>query len=446
MARKKKSQGFHPGVLLLLVVFILVFLTFVIAAGLVCLWLFREVAVRLRLSELTDRLVLSESDLAEIRQLKRRGGELLAQRHAIEAEGSHVPRRRDGYFNERSAMGAGLNARLMPVVEEGKRKEGLLHDLQQAPVLARAEYVQLGAGLQASRFAVLSLALVGGTIAFLGPEWADGMGTWIMNNSLWAPDIDAALFAAIMVATWLAAGVYSLARALAREAVEQSLSARLAGGVPAPDTHPEPAPDSSVADAPTVDGEDAGIEGDDTTDVAASVETSVDHPQAKETDGGSAQPTDAPADTPTPATDTSADGEGEFVPREFATGLRRDLNARYRSFAQVHDRFRMEQGTVWLVLPGDGSEWFLMGRDEAGYHLDIRSYDSARVPALGDLMCDRLGWQRGEKLDDYSYRFFARAATDAGAEDAYRSELFERLDELAEPHTRLAELCESVGA
>lgn len=87
-----------------------------------------------------------------------------------------------------------------------------------------------------------------------------------------------------------------------------------------------------------------------------------------------------------------------------------------------------------------------MGRDEAGYYLDIRSYDSARVPALGDLRCDRLGWQRGEKLDDYSYRFFAHPATDASAEDAYRTELFERLDELVEPHTRLAELCESVGA
>lgn len=445
MARKKKSQGFHPAMLLLLVVFILVLLTFLVAAGLVGLWLFWEVSYRRRISDLTDRLVLSESDLAEIQKLEERGGALLAERYAIEAEGAHLTRRSDRYFDERSALGKELNARLRPVVDEGQRKEALLHELQQAPLLARAEYVQLGAGLRASRFAVLSLALVGVTVAFFGPAWAEGLGTWIINNSLWAPDIEATLFGALMVSTWLAVGVYFLAQALARDAVEQSLSARLAAGVPAPDAHPEPAPEPAAAATATVDGEEAGSAGEDTTDGAASVETSVDHPQAAQADGRSAQATDAPADTPSPATDTSADGDGEFAPREFATGLRRRLNARYRSFTEGWDKFRMEQGTVWLVLPGDGSEWLLMGRDEAGYYLDIRSSESPRAPALGELICDQLGWRHGTTPDEHSYRFFTRSASDSGAEDAYTSELFERLDALTEAHANLFELCEGIG-
>lgn len=132
----------------------------------------------------------------------------------------------------------------------------------------------------------------------------------------------------------------------------------------------------------------------------------------------------------------------EFLPHEFAIALRRDLNARYRSFTQGHDKFRKEQGTVWLVLPGDGYEWLLMGRDDGGYYLDIRSYGRTRVPALGDLICDRLGWEHGEKLDEHSYRFFSQPATDRNAEDSYRSELCNRLDDLTEPHTKLSELCE----
>lgn len=444
MARKKKSQGFDPRLLLLLVVFILVFLTFVVGAALVGLWLFREIAVRLRMSELTDRLVLSESDLAKIRALKERGDELMAQRHAIEAEGSHVPRRQDGYFNERSAIGGGLNVRLKPVVEEGKRTEALLHDLQQAPVLARAEYVQLRAALQASRCGVLSLALVAGAIALLSPSWAGGFGTWIINNSLWAPDIDPALFAGIMISTWLAVGVYFLAQALARDAVAQSLSQRLAAA-PATDANPalaaaDPAPPAPAAAV----GEADGIEADDTTAPAASPETPV-AAQAIEDDGRSVEVIDAPVETPSPATDTAADGDAEFVPREFATGLRRRLNARYRSFTEGWDKFRMEQGTVWLVLPGDGSEWLLMGRDEGGYYLDIRSAESSRSPALGELICDQLGWQHGTTPDEHSYRFFTRSASDSGAEDAYASELFERLDALTEAHANLFELCEGIG-
>ena len=113
---------------------------------------------------------------------------------------------------------------------------------------------------------------------------------------------------------------------------------------------------------------------------------------------------------------------------------------------QSHRTFRMERGTVWLVLPGDGYEWLPMGRDQAGFFLDIRSCGRSRVPALGDLICDRLDWSRGEKPDDHSYRFFSRPAVDPNAEDSYRSELFERLDQLTEPHTKLSELCEGFGS
>ena len=178
-----------------------------------------------------------------------------------------------------------------------------------------AEYVQLGAGLLASRFAVVCLALVGGAIALFSPSWAAGLGTWIINNSLWAPDIVPALFGAIVVATWLAVGVYFLALGVAGGTGEQSLSPRLAGAGPATDQNreiPDPGPAPAVTDL--VSGEGVDVEGGDATDATASVETSVDHPRAIEASGRFAEATDAPGETPSRSSDTSAEGSRNSCP------------------------------------------------------------------------------------------------------------------------------------
>lgn len=141
----------------------------------------------------------------------------------------------------------------------------------------------------------------------------------------------------------------------------------------------------------------------------------------------------------------------EFVPRQFALQLRWDLNVRYASFVggsnPKYDKFRMEQGTVYLYL-SDRSWWLLMGRENETYYFDVRSPGNADVPKLGSLICKRLNWDEGTHWKNdagYGYRFFAQSAKAPRALDDYQTELFRRLDQLTAQREFLVQMCAQVS-
>ena len=222
VARRKKESAQY--LLFFVVVFLLVFLTFVVGAGIFLVWLFREITFRKRITELKDCLGPTETELEAIRDLEELGRQLLAERHAVEAEGFHLSRRKDGYFQERSNLGKELNARLKPVVEKGKRTEAEMLRYRHAPNERRSECVELEAKLASSRVAVLCLVLVGLSIAFFQPSWAVGLGNWIISYGLWLPALDPTLYTAAIISTGSAIGLYFLVREMARGAIEDTLS------------------------------------------------------------------------------------------------------------------------------------------------------------------------------------------------------------------------------
>jgi len=223
VARRKKESG-AQYLLLFVVVFLLVFLTFVIGAGIILVWLFREITFPKRIAELKDCLGFTETELEAIRKLEELGRQLLAERHTIEAEGSTLSRRNDGYFHGRSNLGKKLNARLEPIVEQGKRTEAELLRYRHAPNDRRSECVDLGAKLASSRVAVLCLALVGSSIALFQPAWAVGLGNWIISYGLWLPALDPTLYTASIISTWSAVGLYFVVREMAKGTIEETLS------------------------------------------------------------------------------------------------------------------------------------------------------------------------------------------------------------------------------
>lgn len=224
MARRKKDSGARY-LLFLVVVFLLVVLTFAIAAAIVCLWAYREFTTRRRVAELKDQLDHSDSELNAMRALDDRHQRLVMERQAIDEEGSHLSRRKDGYFQERSTLAKALNARLAPVVEQGRATEAELQQYREAPEARRAACIELAATLQSTRVAVACLALVGAAIAFLDPAWAASLGTWIITHGLWVPDMDPTLYTAVILSTWTAVGLYFLVREFARGAIAETLSA-----------------------------------------------------------------------------------------------------------------------------------------------------------------------------------------------------------------------------
>lgn len=236
VASKKKESG-APLLIFMVAVFLLVFLTFAIAVGIVCLWAYREVTSRSRIADLKGRLDHSESELSTVHDLEERHATLLKERNAIESEGAHLSRRKDGYFQERSSLARDLNVKLKMVVESGRRTEAELRQLHELPERRRSECVELAATLQSSRAAVACLALISGFIALLDPAWATSVGAWIINWGLWVPNLDPMLYSAVILSTWIAVGLHFLVRETARAAIAESLSEAPAGRA---ETNPNP--------------------------------------------------------------------------------------------------------------------------------------------------------------------------------------------------------------
>ena len=141
----------------------------------------------------------------------------------------------------------------------------------------------------------------------------------------------------------------------------------------------------------------------------------------------------------------------DFVPREFAVNLRWELNDRYSSFVNSkrpkYDKFRMEQGVVYLWLPGERA-WLSMGRGDDSFYFDLRSNEEQLAYDIGRRICKELLWESAVEFEDYGYvyRFFEQPADGTQAEEKYRTELFRRLDELtAKPSQLYAWLKETTG-
>ena len=146
---------------------------------------------------------------------------------------------------------------------------------------------------------------------------------------------------------------------------------------------------------------------------------------------------------------------GEFVPREFAIELRRELNNRYSDFVRCerpkYDKFRMDRGTVWLNLPWIDS-WFTIARQGGDYTFDLCTgfWEGAAewVTHAGAYICEHSGWPPGEycldQWEQHCFRFYSRPAESAGSLAEFKEELFVRLDGLTQPKSRLFDLCSAI--
>ena len=79
---------------------------------------------------------------------------------------------------------------------------------------------------------------------------------------------------------------------------------------------------------------------------------------------------------------------------------------------------------------------------------DISSDFEHVVDRLGNLICQTLNWQPGERWDfnaGESYCFFSVDATKKDAEQSFQQELITRLDQLTERRSLLFELCKEVA-
>jgi len=139
----------------------------------------------------------------------------------------------------------------------------------------------------------------------------------------------------------------------------------------------------------------------------------------------------------------------DFVPREFAFELRSDLNRRYNDFVRgsrpKYGKFRIRDGEVYLS-PSSGVAKLCMGRYDETYYFAIYPKNHGdNVSGLGDLICEKMGWDRGKVLEEENgYLFFEQDSTVQGAEDQYKNELFRRLDALTKPRSRLYHLLDEV--
>ena len=148
----------------------------------------------------------------------------------------------------------------------------------------------------------------------------------------------------------------------------------------------------------------------------------------------------------------SAGTTAQEQPRDFALLLRRDLNERYVDFTTSkrpkYGKFRMMGGVVYLDLPHwDGDYWFAFGLEEETYSFELRGRDE-KVYEIGAHMCRELGWDdlghRGELTDYFVFSFLRRDGSGPDSSRTFRSEVIERFDQVANPVTRLSELCRAV--
>ena len=153
----------------------------------------------------------------------------------------------------------------------------------------------------------------------------------------------------------------------------------------------------------------------------------------------------------------TAGREQKFVPRDFAQNLKSDLNRRFQRFVNLKDpaygKFYMERGEVYLSLPTFGpiaKDWWIwlsMLRSGGAFKFDVSSSTEQVVERLGELICNRLDWQPGKRWDteDWeSYCFFSVDATDSDAEERFREELIDRLNNLTEKESFLFDVCKEL--
>lgn len=213
MARRKAANNDPRILAVFFLIFLLVFATFAIAAWILCVWLFREMVYGRRIAALGENLNYTDSELAQIEQLQEDQDRLVAERDVILAEGRDVATRQDGYFSERSQLGKSLNARLIPVVEEGKKaKAGLMHYSMQLAERC-SQWNELRAKRLSSRVGVLCMGLVATPVLLLEPTWAVDFGTWIIEHGTkFLPVLDPIIYSTLIVSTWAAFVAYYAAK------------------------------------------------------------------------------------------------------------------------------------------------------------------------------------------------------------------------------------------
>ena len=137
----------------------------------------------------------------------------------------------------------------------------------------------------------------------------------------------------------------------------------------------------------------------------------------------------------------------DFAPRDFAVELRRALNTRYSDFIiskkPKYDKFRMEQGVVYLYLPRSVNCWFQMGQDDEEYYFELRSEMPEHVYKIGGLLCERLCWEKGVSRSvrgHHTYSFFRQSVADRQAFNKFKREINKRFDQLTKPIRQLYDL------
>jgi hypothetical protein len=133
MSRKKKQNPIGALILYILALLLLVF-TVVATLFIWIGWLVseRSCSQHPKAPE-EDDVQLQPEEEQELAQAQSHIRQIEARLASIEAEGSHLRRRRDGLFHAGSALGAQLNAEIGQLLHDLSDRQALCHELQSLP-------------------------------------------------------------------------------------------------------------------------------------------------------------------------------------------------------------------------------------------------------------------------------------------------------------------------
>ena len=224
---KKKGDGAlaaAPFIIIALVVLV-VLLSAVVAIALLGVWAYRELTYGKRLAETKEaaRQGHTGEETLALAALKLRAERIANDEREIKAEGSHLSKRNDGYFQARSDLARNLNSQWEIVRNEAVRVRENIAELESLPEERLWLYVHCRAALFASRAAIALMVPLALVLIWIAPEWIVSTGEFIHEYSLMLPDLSRAFYGAAFVSAWAAAALYFLARWMARQTIPEEL-------------------------------------------------------------------------------------------------------------------------------------------------------------------------------------------------------------------------------